>query len=85
MATIIHLSSQKPIDVYTNMIQPAYHNFQTTNGAPIGEMSHFIKFTLLKSVLSIKNYWINLIHIIPIDYTPLNPDAQPRYSSSFYQ
>jgi hypothetical protein len=36
------------------MIQQLYHNFQTPNGAPVGEISHIIKFTLLKSVLSIK-------------------------------
>jgi len=32
-----------------------YHNIQTINGALIGEISHFINFTLLKSVPWLKN------------------------------
>ena len=42
------------IDVYTNMIQQPYHNFQTTNGAPVAQIFHFIKFILLQSVPSLK-------------------------------
>jgi len=42
------------IDEYTNMIQQSYYYFQTTNGAPKGLILHFIKFTPLKSVSSLK-------------------------------
>ena len=48
------------IDVYTNMIQQLYHNFQTTYWARIGEISHFIKFTLLNSVP-----WLKIIGSMP--------------------
>ena len=48
------LRNLSAIGVYANMIQQSYQNFQTTNGAPKGLILHFIKFTPLKSVPSLK-------------------------------
>jgi len=48
----LQLRTLSAIDGYTNMIQQAYHNFQTTNGAPIDQILNYLKFTPLKSVPS---------------------------------
>ena len=53
-STISPLRTFSAIDGYVDMIQRHYHNFQTTYWATIDEISHFIKFTLLKSVPYLK-------------------------------
>jgi len=42
------------IQVYTNMMQQSYHNFQTTNVVPIGLIHYFVEFIPLKSAPSLK-------------------------------